>query len=285
MQLALGTVQFGLAYGVAGPGCPVSPDETRRILARAHDLGIRTLDTAATYGDIEERLAGLCGDYDFTIVSKIRPVPAALTPAEKRAFVVAEAERARMRLGRHLCALLVHRADDLVETDGDDVWAALSAWGSDHGITVGASCYDPVMAERLSALEGFGIAQVPGNALDQRIAQLWPGRTGFDLHLRSAFLQGLLLLPAASAAKRLPQAATALVRWHAFCRDRGLSPIAAALSIVKSFPAVACVVVGVDSLSQLEEIAAAWEAAKPLLAPELACSDRDVIDPRRWIVR
>ena len=56
MKLSLGTVQFGLAYGIAGRDTPVEPAIVRNILELAQSAGITTLDTAAAYGDIEERL-------------------------------------------------------------------------------------------------------------------------------------------------------------------------------------------------------------------------------------
>ena len=56
MQLALGTVQFGLAYGAVGSGSQVDGATATAILDAAWHQGVRTLDTAAAYGDIEERL-------------------------------------------------------------------------------------------------------------------------------------------------------------------------------------------------------------------------------------
>jgi hypothetical protein len=54
------------------------------------------------------------------------------------------------------------------------------------------------------------------------------------------------------------------------------------LSVAKSFKAVSVVVVGVDTLQQWREIADAWARVPSRAAPELACTDPRVVDPRLW---
>jgi hypothetical protein len=103
--------------------------------------------------------------------------------------------------------------------------------------------------------------------------------------MRSAFLQGLLLLPEAEASRRVPRAAGAHKRWHEWLRMENLEAVSAALSLVKSFPHVTHCVVGVDCLSQLESVAEAWHAVPARTADALAETDLDIIDPRRWPAR
>ena len=283
MQLALGTVQFGLRYGVAGHRVgPVPEAEVRSILARAAALGIRTLDTAAAYGDIEARLAGLADGLDFEVVSKLPPVPPELAFGDVAGWVDAAVQRAHSRLGPALHALMFHRAEDLLEARADALWAAAQRQAAARGFKLGVSCYDADTLARVRARHPVTIAQLPGNAIDQRLRHAAPISPDLELHLRSAFLQGLLLMPEAAAAQRVPRAAAALARWHAWCRDHALDALPAALGFVKGLPGVSHCVVGVDDLAQLEAIAAAWQGAPVLHADALDEPDLDVIDPRRW---
>ena len=55
-KIALGTVQFGLDYGITNNIGKVSQDEVRAILKYAKENGIDTLDTASGYGNSEEIL-------------------------------------------------------------------------------------------------------------------------------------------------------------------------------------------------------------------------------------
>lgn len=283
MQLALGTVQFGLAYGIAGSGHAVPHAEARRILDAAWQQGVRTLDTASAYGDIEERLADLCGPHRFRIVSKVPAIPAGLTPAQAADWAVASATRSRQRLGERLEALMVHRAEDLLGARGAAVYAALQQWALESGTALGASCYGPDEMVSVHGQHRLAIAQLPGNVLDQRLPQAFPTAVSdVEIHLRSAFLQGLLLMDAAAGRSRLPVAGAALQRWHAWCQAAEIKPLVGALSVVKSFAAVSQVVVGVETLAQFEDIAHAWSSSMPRPAPQLADSDTAVIDPRSW---
>ncbi|HEU0118229.1 MAG TPA: aldo/keto reductase [Alphaproteobacteria bacterium] len=280
MKLALGTVQFGQKYGIAGRGEQVPIGEIRSILMAASKANVRVLDTAAAYGDIEPRLAELCANMPFSIISKIPALPGLLqgeTPVE---FALNAAKESKKRLGDRLQGLMFHSSDDLTGPHGKDIWQAVSDWAKSEKIKLGVSCYAPDDFLKLKQSFDIQIAQLPGNALDQRIAALAP--SDCTIFLRSAFLQGLLLLPLTIAQRRLPPAASALEKWHNWYQAKGLDPLVAALSVVKSFKAVSTVIVGVDNLAQFEGIHEAWQAAKPLEAHELADANLDIIDPRRW---
>jgi len=282
VELALGTVQMGLAYGVAGRGEAVPATEAQDILECAWENGIRVLDTAPVYGDIEERLPGLMRHRAFNVVSKIPPLPAAVDDAAARKFVRDAVERSRQRLGARLNTLLFHRATDLLGSSTAPFDAARDAAGP--AVRVGVSCYSP--DEAIAARERLPVeaVQLPGNALDQRLARagVVDRLDGVEIHLRSAFLQGLLLMPIELALRRVPLAANALARWQQYCRARALSPLAAALGAARQLPGVRYCVVGVDRAQQLAEICEAWRASQSPDAAALACDDERVIDPRLW---
>jgi len=287
MELALGTVQFGLPYGIAGRSARVTDQEARRILEVAWAAGVRLLDTAPVYGDIEERLADLIDGRGFRIISKVAPVPESADAAAVAVHVEEGIGASRRRLGAALAGLLFHRAADLLDDNGADIWNVADAAARRHGIALGVSCYSPEELGDVRRRFAPTIAQMPGNALDQRAARAVESGAlrGVELHLRSAFLQGLLLMEEGDVAARHPKALPAVRRWRGWCVTQGLEPLRAALCISKGMPGVTHVVVGVDSAAQMEEIVRVWDAARPMSAPELACSDVDVIDPRTWSKR
>lgn len=281
MELALGTVQFGLPYGVAGRGVAVPEDEVRNILSVAWDAGIRMLDTAAVYGDIEERLRRLMGNLPFKVVTKIPPAPEGANEAEAAEWIEEALASAERNLGDSLHAVMFHRADDLFGGTARVLWQRGEDWAERRGCALGVSCYGPDALERLRATLPLRIAQLPANAFDQRLRQA--GRhEGVEIHLRSAFLQGLLLMPRDDAARRVPSAREALKLWHSWLSRSGLDPVTAALGIVKGNVGATCCVVGVDDVEQIKAITAAWSAAPVLIEPALAVDDPGVIDPRLW---
>jgi len=283
MRLSLGTVQFGLPYGIASKAPVLPDDDIREILDFAFRQGIQTLDTAPAYGDIECRLSSLCEGFEFRIVSKIPPLPVELDDEAAAQWAVNSARTSQTRLGNKLCALLFHRAEDLLGSRGDAVSKAVGQWATTQGVSIGASGYDAGVVRLLFEMHRISVAQLPGNALDQRIDRVLEKiEPKPELFLRSAFLQGLLLLPIEDAVRRVPAAKFALQQWSQWLTNRGMSPIHGALSIVRAFSDVASCVVGVDNKSHLEEIMDEWQIVKPISARELSCSDLQTIDPRLW---
>ena len=283
-ELALGTVQFGLAYGIAGASAAIDGKLARGILERAAMHGIRRLDTAPAYGDIEERLAGLTRGLDFDFVSKIPPVPEGLSGAAAEDFVIDSLQRSRARLGDALRGVLFHRAEDVSRPGAERMQEASARWGEANGISIGVSCYD---ADTLTATSRFWpvkMAQLPGNAFDQRLSSVAGSLAGIEITLRSIFLQGLLVMPRETAAKRLPAAVPAIDRWHEWCGKEGTSPLAGALALAKGLPNVRYCLVGVDNLEQLEDIATAWATTEARVDDRMAVTNPAVIDPRQWTI-
>ena len=284
-ELALGTVQFGVPYGIAGRAKPVPEREVRDILHRAAIAGIRRLDTAASYGGIEERLRSLVGDLNFEVVSKSPAIPEGADSQAARACVVRSVRRSYERLGPLLRGILFHRCEDLVAPYGAGILETATELGARLQIEIGISGYDPAAVLKLGRRFQVSMVQLPGNALDQRLAAKAHLPGNVELSVRSLFLQGLLLMPPTEAMRRVPAAAPALWRWHEWCRRRGMSPLCAALSVAKGFPGVRFCVIGVDGVAQFEEIASTWRDADSVEANDLATIEPAVIDPRSWIVQ
>lgn len=287
MELALGTVQFGLAYGAVGSGQQVDHATAAAILDDAWQQGLRWLDTAAAYGDIEQRLADLCGSHGFRIASKIRPLSLAGDAGTRAALLTGSVTQSLERLGERLRVLMFHSAADLLADDGPVLWELARKLVKGRDIRLGVSCYSPIELLRLRERLDIEFAQLPANALDQRLLQTLhdpAGRVRLDgvvLHVRSAFLQGLLLSPGRGAL-RVPAAAEALRRWQSRCEQADLEPVVAALGAVQALPGVQACVVGVESLAQWQDIHRAWARTRPLEWPDLACADPQAYDPRTW---
>jgi aryl-alcohol dehydrogenase-like predicted oxidoreductase len=284
-KLALGTVQIGLAYGVANQGGAVALPEVAAILEQARALGIDTLDTAVAYGESEEVL-GRLGTEGFAIISKLPGLPPDC--ADPGAWVQEQLHASLARLGTaHLSGLLLHRPADLLGPKGVDLYRALLA-ARTSGLTakIGISIYDPPELDALCARYDFDLVQAPFNILDTRIvASGWADRLqqrGTELHLRSAFLQGLLLMPTEKRPQRFDRFAPVWERWNAWLCANGLTPLQACLRAALACTQATKVVVGVDSQAHLVEIAAA-AAHGPLSAmPAWPPFDPALFSPSAW---
>jgi aryl-alcohol dehydrogenase-like predicted oxidoreductase len=273
-QLGLGTVQFGRAYGVSNVHGQVSPNMARAILERAAAGGIKVLDTAANYGEAEKLLSQL-DTGAFRIVTKTIGIKNGVDA------VVAQARRSAQSLNADM--LLVHAAGDLAN---DELWPALQrlkAEGIFRGI--GISVYAADNPAALAARFRPDVMQLPLSLLDQRLlndgtlARL--KELGIEVHARSIFLQGLLFLEKLPA--KLAHAEPQLAAAKSAIRAAGSTPLAAALGFALSRPEISVALVGVTSLTELEEILGATVVDSPRIDWDaLALDDEMLLTPSRW---
>jgi len=292
MKLALGTVQFGLHYGVANTTGQPAEAEVANILRHAVRAGVEVLDTACLYGD-SEAVIGRClpADHGFKIVTKtpkfagIDGVTAAATL--KAAF--AESCQ-RLRLPR-LYGLLAHDANDLLGTDGDAIWRAMQELQAEKRvIRIGASVYNGSQIDALLQRFPIDLVQLPLSLLDQRLIQSGHldrlAERNVEVHVRSAFLQGALLMSPDSLPPHLAGLRPCLEQISASATGLGISRLEAALRFVSGLKQLTAVVCGVDSTEQFDQLAAALERSEVALSAEdaaaCACSDPQLLDPSQW---
>ena len=284
-RLGLGTVQFGLPYGVSNGSGQVPPAEARAILATAHEAGIRVLDTAAAYGMAEALLGEL-----RTQAARFRICTKTLSLREGGLTnVIARARRSAELLGgAPIDALLVHSARDLFGKNGGALWnelQKLKAEGLFSRIGISAYAHDnPVELAR-----GYqpDLMQIPVSLLDQRLVvdgsldEL--SRLGIEVHVRSIFLQGLLFVAPEMLPQKLVHAATRLAQIRTAIHAASTTPLAAALAFVLQQSNIDVAVVGVTSTNQLREIISAAAAPAPGLDwGALAVDDPIVLNPAIW---
>jgi hypothetical protein len=282
MQLALGTVQFGLDYGIANQAGQVELSAMQQILSQAWHNNINVLDTAQAYGNAETRIGDYCQhhpDQAFKIVTKLSGASAN------------NISLSLQRLQQHkIYALLLHNIDDLQKSGHSHLWQSLCDLKMQGTICkLGASIYHPQDIDFL--LENFDIdvIQLPLNIFDQRVlasGQLQRlQQRNIEIHIRSVFLQGLLLMPFELAAQKHPPATKALQQFHAYCDDHQLTPLSACLQFIHQQSAISQVIIGAQTLAQLNEILGAWQTAKNAAPMDFSwCSQSDlaIIDPSRW---
>jgi aryl-alcohol dehydrogenase-like predicted oxidoreductase len=284
-RLALGTVQFGLPYGVGNRAGQVIATEAADIVARARAAGIDTLDTAVAYGDSERRLGGI-GVEDWHVVSKLPPLPADTRDVGGWVERCVEESLSSLRIAS-LYGLLLHRANDAVGPRAVELRMVLERLKA-RGLVrkIGVSVYDPRILDDLHQRFPLDLLQAPFSILDRRLATSgWLerlARGGTEVHARSVFLQGLLLM---SEAERPPKFARWSGLWRAWSQwlaREDLRPVEACLGFVLAYADIDRVIVGVDNANQLNELLLA-AVPRALVPPrELSAPDAELLDPSNW---
>lgn len=283
MKIALGTVQFGVDYGVSNAAGRTPPEEVARILQLAADSGIDTLDTARAYGLAEQVLGDALAvvPQAFRVITKTQPGAAGPAVADSL-----RASLAALRLPA-VDALLFHRAADLEGAAGKQNWAVAEQLRT-LGLVkrLGLSAYTGAEVRAVATRFPLDLVQLPANLLDQRLLRdgtfAWLAARGVEVHVRSAFLQGLLLMAPGTQPAWFDRVRPVLDRFDARCLEAGLSPLAACLGFLIARPEIARVVVGVNDAAQLRDIVVAAQLRAVPSFDDLAVDDPDIIDPSRW---
>lgn len=285
MRLALGTAQLGLPYGIANQCGQVTRSAAKAMLQLAGASGIDTLDTAIAYGESEICL-GEVGTQGFRLVTKLPAVPDGCPDVSD--WVQAQVNASFSRLGVNaVYALLLHRPQQLLGMEGKALYQSLQCLKETGQVKkVGVSVYAPSELEALIPRYRFDLVQAPFNLVDRRLCTTgWLQRLKaeeIEIHTRSAFLQGLLLMSPATIPSKFSLWSDLWSKWHDWLGHHTASAVQACLAYPLSFPEIDRVVVGADSVSQLQQIIDAASSAAPIDLPDLYCSAENLINPSRW---
>lgn len=292
MKLALGTVQFGLCYGVANTTGKPDDVEVRAILDHAAVAGVRVLDTAYLYGDSESVL-GRClpKGHDFSIITKTPKFSGMGSAAAVSALHAAFSESCTRLRVSSVYGLMVHDAGDLLDKQGDVLWQTMSELRTDGRVSrIGASVYSGSQIDALLQSYPIELIQLPLSLLDQRLLRNGQldrlHERGVEIHVRSVFLQGALLMTPDALPAHLKGLSSQLDEIALRAGRLGINQLQAALRFVSGLPQVSAVVCGVDSLAHFDELKSALDTPVPTLsatdADACACHDSSLLDPSQW---
>lgn len=296
MNLCLGTVQFGMDYGIRGKKKPPLSDCLEMLDYAVHN-GISAFDTANAYGEAED----VVGSYfeknpavrqGIQLISKFHPNLLDDVAQEQYYPVMrANLEESFRRLHTdYLDCYLLHSAryvynDAIIET-----LARLKQEGLVK--SVGVSAYETEEAKTGIMRDNLDFLQLPYSVLDQRMLRegvlALAKERGFPLHSRSAFIQGLILMKPEEVPQFLREKATLILqKIGQFCKETGLTRIQLAMGFVKRQAAISHLVFGVRNLEQLrEDIAAFQMEISDDVAAELEARfgniSADIVMPSLW---
>ena len=290
-ELALGTAQLGMPYGIANSTGQPALHQARDIVATCWRGGIRFFDTARAYGDSEKILGhclrGLAAPGEARIISKLDP----RIPIHDLGALCTSVESSLRDLGiDRLWALLLHREDLLEQWDGPMGRGLCALKRGGLVERLGVSVYSTEGADRALEIPEIEVLQVPANVFDRRMRRRQvferADRRGCHVFLRSVYLQGLVLMPSRELAPSMDFARPAVAAYEDFCRQEGWDRKAFALAHARSSAPRAHLVLGAETWRQCEEnlglIArtsevdpAAWDSRWPDDDPRL-------VDPRQW---
>jgi len=291
-RLVLGTAQLGMPYGIANRKGKPDAAMAESIVRTAWECGISRFDTAQAYGDSEAvlgRAFAILGiEAEVQVHTKLDP----RIPGEDERVLRRSVEGSLERLGvPALHSLLLHREEALDMLDGEfgETLAELRRSGLVQHL--GVSVYTPAGAFQAMETGLLEVIQIPASILDRRFKEAGvfgaAAEAGVEVHIRSAFLQGLVLMDIVDVPPALAAVKPVLGRLDELCQRYGLSRQAAALQYLRDRHPEASVLFGAEEPGQVAGNVRRWQEETPagfLVEAEEAFLglDEEILNPSRW---
>ena len=285
-KLILGTVQFGLKYGINNIIGKPSNDEVLSLLKVAYNSGIRILDTAEAYGNAHQLIGNYHNIRDNSKFKIITKLPHDIKHNLIKSKVI---EYLNLMKVNTLDVMMFHSFDSF--KSNYNALKTLSELKSNVLINnIGVSVYTNTQLESLLNEDLITVVQLPFNLLDNfsvrgdLINRL--KEKGKVIHTRSAFLQGLFFKKSTDDISIVQALKPHLETLNKIAKKQGCSMEALALSYCIKQNNIDNVIIGVDSISQLNANikAAAYEVNKEALKSinNINVESLDLLNPSLW---
>ena len=289
MDIVLGTVQFGLDYGVSNNSGKISNRNVSDILSTAWNGGISTIDTAIDYGNSEELIGRMSGGYEWNIITKTPGIDSNYISKDYLKLVDKSLKQSMNYLGvKQLEGVLVHSCDDLFKPGGEELFALINDL-KNNGKTrkIGVSVYDYKQIDKILDNFGVDIIQLPLSIMDQRLIKSKHlekiKKYGIEVHARSIFLQGLLLMNLDDVPMYFSKVYGSLRDFKISAREMLMSDIEFAINFVRNVKHVDKMIIGVNTVEQLNEIIKTPNIKlKSSKFCDIAVHDDNYVNPSNW---
>lgn len=281
MKLALGTVQFGLQYGISNTKGIPSDSDLIQIFKLAKEKEISVLDTAFAYGNAESRISHF--SKDFNIVTKFNAV-------ETNTALKNLLEQSLQNLGvDSIYGYLAHNSQLLIENP--NLWNVLEEEKSKSRIKkIGYSLYEPFQLEKLLDLKMIpDLVQLPYSIFDRKFEDYFKILKDFgtEIHIRSVFLQGLYFMNPNRLPEKLKSFSDPLTSLENLVNVSGKSIAEVALNFVYTNSLVDKIVIGVENVDQLKENIDAidsWQTNEKLFEniKDITIEQKELLNPANW---
>lgn len=295
MELCLGTVQFGMDYGIFNQKKP-SLESSLACIDYAVNNGVKAIDTATAYGDAEK----IVGEYIKANSNKRKELfistkflPNLLDDVSSKNYVEIIRDNLQKSLKTlytdYVDAYLLHSARYAFN---DEILYALSKM-EQEGLAkkVGVSVYEP--NEALACLKSpyVNFMQLPYSILDHRMKESGVFNSSLtgkcEIHSRTAFVKGLVKLKCDEVPKYLVKAKPVLAHLDKLCKETGYSAIELAINYVKRENAISHLVIGIRNLQQLKEDIKIFNSTIDkdvfaLIDKEFSDVEADIVIPSLW---
>lgn len=284
-KLVLGTVQFGLNYGINNTSGKPSEQQVEQILCMAYDRGIRCLDSAEAYGDSHSVIGNFHSKHPekkFDIITKM--------PHNLKGDLVDKIKTYVNDLNvNSLKSILFHSYETFKQFE--DKLPLLNEY-KQKGLfeTIGVSVYTNAQVDDVLKNNLIKVIQLPFNLLDNanlRQSALQRAKdAGKTIHTRSAYLQGLFFMPPGNSNDNFQSLSKEIFKLRNIAEQSNIDMQTLALSYCLNQQLIDNVLIGVDNLQQLKQNleVADFQLPENVIAEinTIFVNNPDLLNPSLW---
>ena len=285
-KLCIGTAQLGMNYGIANTSGQLSLNEMSKILLYAKKKGVYSLDTAIDYGESESNLGKLnVENWDLiTKISNLRHVDNNLND-----FTISKVKKSVDLLKiKKLDTLLFHTPNDLLDLESDKIFGAVDRC-KELGLCskIGISSYSCEEVKKIVTNYKIDVVQFPLNIFNRKILETglieFLKEKNIEVHIRSIFLQGLLLMKKENRNPYFKNWSELFSQWDRFLINNKISNLEACLHFILSLKKIDKIIIGIDSFKHFEEISEIVESYKNKKYNfKFSSNNESLINPSKW---
>lgn len=288
-KLILGAAQFSGTYGFDKTKYKLTRKEIKKIFICMKNNGISFLDTSLEYNGVSKKIR-LYKTKKLKIITKIKFRNEDLKDKNERQ--IKDIVYKRLHLSKkeinikYFHSLLIHNFELLEPNNQNKLFNVLLNLKKNKELSkIGFSIYD--FKKLKLALKKFrpDIIQCPYNIFDRRLNDIYLKKIikkkKISIHVRSIFLQGLLLLDPANLPKKFLKWKIKFTKWHDWSKKREIKKIDAIFSFLKDNKHIDKIIFGVQDLKQLKEILS-LKIKKIRIPKYLESKDKNLISPNLW---
>ncbi len=287
-KVVIGGAQIGQKYGISNTIGMPNIDEIDKILNLARKSGINYIDTAQSYGK-SEKILGNFSKSHWNLNTKFILNSEDLKSNSLKRLI---SERFKSSLKNlktdRIYSVMLHDISCLQDSSAQKIWQSLCELKENNFVQkIGYSIYRPEHLDLIYKKFKPDIIQTPFNILDQRIKSSgWLDilkKENVEVHARSVFLQGLLLMESKDISLRFEKWSMEFKKLFNWFNDKGLSKLEGCLYFAFSEPKIDKFVIGINTEKELKQIIKILINNKNEVFDYISnVDDQNLLEPINW---
>lgn len=282
-KLCIGTAQFGTKYGISNKSGKIKKKELDKLFLILKKEKIKFLDTSIDYKNCEKILNKLNLE-KIKVISKIPKIPKKCLNINK--WIENKVILSLKKINKKsFYAILLHNSDDMLTNKANAIYKSLLNLKKLKKIEkIGISIYDFEKSISILKKFNFDIIQCPYNVIDRRLDNSryinFFKRKKIEIHVRSVFLQGLLLMK--KRPSKFDKWSKLFKIWDKMNKNNIPQSALNAVNFVLKNKNINKVILGFENSNQLQSILKNYQNKKTDYPTNIISKDLNLINPNNW---